>query len=384
MRVLFTSIRNTSHFLPLVPFIDACRKRGHEVGVAAPPDLAELVSKTGVSFLPFGHPGDEGLRPIWARLRDAPETEGNGIVVREIFAGVCARAALPALLETMQRFRPSVVVRESQEYAGLVAAEKAGVPHARVSITARTSESKLLAQAAEPVDALGCGIGLPADPTGERMHCEPVLTLFPASLEILEPNGPPAMRFRAARKSASPLPDWWDGRQSPLVYVTLGTVAGGMEGMRDQYRTVLDAVSELPVRVLLTTGAQLPREALGAVPANVHVESFVPQDDVLPHVAAVLCHGGSGTVLGTLAAGVPMVVAPLFADQPTNAERVAAVGAGLALPRGSATVADLRTAVSRVLEDDSFRTAAQRIAKEIAALRPVDDAASELEQLVND
>lgn len=163
--------------------------------------------------------------------------------------------------------------------------------------------------------------------------------------------------------------------------MTLGTVAGGMEGMRSQYRTVLDAVSELPIRVLLTTGAQLPREALGEVPANVHVESFVLQDDVLPHVAAVLCHGGSGTVLGTLAAGVPMVVAPLFADQPTNAERVAAVGAGLALPRASTTVADLRMALSRVLEDGSFRAAAQRIAAEIAALRPVDEAASELEQL---
>lgn len=384
MRVLFTSIRNTSHFLPLVPFIDSCRKRGHEVGVAAPLDLAERVAKTGATYFPFGHPGDEGLRPIWMRLRSAPETEGNSIVVREIFAGACATAALPGLLQTIERFRPSIVIRESQEYAGLIAAEKTGTPHVRVAITARTSEAKLFAQAAEPVDAHCRGLGLPPDPAGERMRREPVLTLFPASLEVLDPDAAPAMRFRTARQSASPLPDWWGTQQGPIVYVTLGTVAGGMEGMRPQYRTALEAVRELPIRVLLTVGPDLPLETLGEVPANVHIERFVPQDDVLPHVGAVLCHGGSGTVLGTLAAGVPMVVAPLFADQPGNADRIAAVGAGLAMPRGSASASDVRHALSRVLEDGSFRTAAGRIAQDIAALRPVDEAAVDLERLAGD
>jgi UDP:flavonoid glycosyltransferase YjiC (YdhE family) len=46
---------------------------------------------------------------------------------------------------------------------------------------------------------------------------------------------------------------------------------------------------------------------------------------------ATACHGGSGTTLGALAAGLPLVVVPLFADQPVNARRVAAVGAGLAV-----------------------------------------------------
>jgi UDP:flavonoid glycosyltransferase YjiC (YdhE family) len=112
------------------------------------------------------------------------------------------------------------------------------------------------------------------------------------------------------------------------------------------------------------------------MPENVHVEAFVPQRDVLPRAAAVVCHGGSGTVLGTLAAGVPMVVVPLGADQPHNAQRIAEVGAGLAAPSADATT--LRTAVERVLTEGAFRSHAVRLADEIAALPTVERAVAAL------
>ena len=71
---------------------------------------------------------------------------------------------------------------------------------------------------------------------------------------------------------------------------------------------------------------------LGPLPANAVVERWVPQAEVTAHAAAIVCHGGYGTTVGALSAGVPLVVAPLFADQGRNAARVAEVGAGLALP----------------------------------------------------
>ena len=76
--------------------------------------------------------------------------------------------------------------------------------------------------------------------------------------------------------------------------------------------------------MLLTTGTDLD---LGAVPTNVHVERWVPQADVLAHASVVVGHGGSGTTLGALGAGQPLVVVPLFADQPNNAARVAIASA---------------------------------------------------------
>ena len=70
-----------------------------------------------------------------------------------------------------------------------------------------------------------------------------------------------------------------------------------------------------------------------AIPANLQVEAWVPQAEVFPHTALLVCHGGSGTVLGGLAAGIPQVVLPIRADQPQNAQSVAAIGAGLALTK---------------------------------------------------
>ena len=85
------------------------------------------------------------------------------------------------------------------------------------------------------------------------------------------------------------------------------------------------------VRLLVTVGRDRDPAELGPLPANVRVERWVPQADLMPHVAAMVCHGGSGTVTMGLAGGVPMAVVPLFADQPWNAERVDALGAGIAL-----------------------------------------------------
>ena len=382
MRVLFTSLRNTSHFLPLVPFIEACRRRGADVGVAAPQDLAERVQATGATFFPFGHPGDVGLRPLWAKLRQVSKEEMSRIAVGEIFAGACARSAMPELLQTMDRFRPSVVVREAQEYAGLIAAEKAGATHAKVEITARGFGTEFFPIASEALDALRAPLGLAPDPNGLALQNEPALSLFPASFEGASAAPHRVLRFKASRRTAAPLSDYWPGREGPFVYLTLGTVMGGMDESRAAYDMALEAVRGLPIRVLLTVGNDLPIEKL-TVPENVHVERFVPQDDVIPHAAVVIGHGGSGTTLGTLAAGVPLVVVPMFADQPHNGERVHAIGAGLNVPREGRTAESIRAAVTRVLAEPSFREAAQKVALEMAALPPTDEAAAALEQLVS-
>jgi UDP:flavonoid glycosyltransferase YjiC (YdhE family) len=124
------------------------------------------------------------------------------------------------------------------------------------------------------------------------------------------------------------------------------------------------------VRALLTLGAA-DAGTVGRVPANVHIETWVPQHDVLAHAAAVVCHGGSGSTIGALEAGRPLVVVPLFADQPGNAKRVEAVGAGVSV---AATAGAIRGGIETVLGDPSYRAAATSLAAEMRAQRPVDEA----------
>jgi UDP:flavonoid glycosyltransferase YjiC (YdhE family) len=135
------------------------------------------------------------------------------------------------------------------------------------------------------------------------------------------------------------------------------------------------------VRVLFTTGQAVEDSRYVAPGPHVHVAPWVPQADVLPRASLVVCHGGSGTTLGALAAGVPLVITPLFADQPQNARRVADVGAGVTVvPRDPEAVAgavdpvDLRRGITDVLADPAFAAGARRVADEITALPPVADA----------
>jgi UDP:flavonoid glycosyltransferase YjiC (YdhE family) len=99
------------------------------------------------------------------------------------------------------------------------------------------------------------------------------------------------------------------------------------------------------------------------------------------HVAAMVGHGGFGTTMTGLAAGRPMVVLPLFADQPYNARRVAAVGAGIVLEGGPAAAGQVGEAVGQVVEERSYAEAAAGIAAEIAALPPASQAVPLIEEL---
>jgi UDP:flavonoid glycosyltransferase YjiC (YdhE family) len=95
----------------------------------------------------------------------------------------------------------------------------------------------------------------------------------------------------------------------------------------------------------------------------------------------MVCHGGSGTVRAGLAASVPLVVLPLFADQPDNAARVAALGAGLALDGGPAGIAGMAGAVRALLADDRYASQAAAVAAEIRTLPTVDVAAGIVREL---
>jgi UDP:flavonoid glycosyltransferase YjiC (YdhE family) len=137
------------------------------------------------------------------------------------------------------------------------------------------------------------------------------------------------------------------------------------------------------VRVLVTIGDRRDPAELGRLPRGVRVERWVSQAAVMPHAAAMVGHGGSGSTLTALAAGVPLALVPLFVDGPENARRVAAIGAGVALPRGPAGAHGVAEAVEALLADPRHRAAAASVAAEIRALPPVDEAVAEIVSLVS-
>jgi len=386
LRALFSSTRGAGHFNPLVPFARAFERAGHEVLVAGPPELAGPVEAAGFAFWEFDPPARDVLDPIWARVPQLPPDEANVVVIGDIFGRLNTAAALPKLRAAFDEWRPDVVLHESNEYGSPLVAELVGLPHARVAISLSSTEDMALRVATPRIDEIGRAEGLAADPKREWLRRSPFLTVFPATLD--GGGQPDTHRFRDPDwdAPARELPGWWPGRDAdPLVYLTFGSVAGGFAQALPAYELALSAVADVPARVLLTVGRELDLDTLPELPANVHVERWVPQQDVLAHASAAVVHGGSGSTLGALAAGVPLVVVPLFADQPMNARRVAEVGAGLAVEPNladvRATVEPLRDAIETVLAEPSYGERAREIADEVRAEPSVDEAIPLLERL---
>jgi UDP:flavonoid glycosyltransferase YjiC (YdhE family) len=365
VRVLFASTRGTGHFNPLVPFIESALRAGHEVMVAGPPPLAETVAAVGHPFWEGAAPPDDELGPVWARVPTVSPEEANEIVVGEIFGRLNTRAMLPALRAAVEEWRPDLVIHEQSEFSSAIAAEEAGVRHVRVAVLLGALERPSMQVAGPAIEEHHPGIV-------ERIWRSPYLTLFPASLEDPEAGQPPDVhRFRdpADPVGDRPLPAWWEDDSLPLVFASFGSQVGAMPMAAQLFGGVLAAVEGLPARVLLQVGRDFDVDSLPAPPPNAHVERWVRPPDVLAHATLVVTHGGSGTTLGALAAGVPLVVAPLFGDQPDNARRVAAVGAGVVVePPG------IREGIETVLGEPKLTRAAQRLAQEIAWLPPTDAA----------
>jgi UDP:flavonoid glycosyltransferase YjiC (YdhE family) len=172
---------------------------------------------------------------------------------------------------------------------------------------------------------------------------------------------------------------WPDRDPTPLVLVSFST--GFEQRNVDKVQRALDALAELPVHVVATTGGIVAPNELAA-PANAVVLNYAAHDPIMRRAALVVTHGGHGTAMRTLRHGVPMVVIPgLAGDQPYVAAAMQEFGAGLALP-GDADAAAIRAAAQQVLDTPSFRLHAARRAEALAGVNGAAHAADAVEALL--
>ena len=190
MRVLFSTTGNDGHFGPLLPFARACVAAGHEVRVAAPASYGAALDRAGLAHAPFADPPPELVGPVMASLPAMAPEEADAVVLREVFGRIDAQAALPALLETMEGWRPHVVVRESAELASLVAAERVRVPHVHGCIGMHEVVSRFAEAVAEPLEELGRLAGLDDGQLRAALGQETVLSLVPELLDFPSGHAP--------------------------------------------------------------------------------------------------------------------------------------------------------------------------------------------------
>lgn len=149
----------------------------------------------------------------------------------------------------------------------------------------------------------------------------------------------------------------------PPVYVGFGSMLPSDPATTDQI--VRAALRLAGVRGLL---ARMPGAPEPAPDGNVHVVDDVPHSWLFPRTAAVVHHGGAGTVAAGLRAGVPTVVCPFFGDQHYWGDRVAAIGAGPApVPFRDLTVARLAAAIRAAVGTSGTVSGASLVGRRIRA-----------------
>jgi len=389
--------------------------RGHDVRVLGTDGLRSRFESAGAVFRRYKYAPDNDLRwpetdllkdwetrnplTLWARVRD------------RLLVGP-AREFCRDVLEELHREAADVVVVDTMIPSARFGAEAAGVPAVIVMhgpymvprgdvpplgtgfMPARGRLGRLRDRSAAALALAVFRSGLPAlnqaraefglaplrDGLDLMGRADRILVCSSPSFDFAPGSVPANVRYVGpqlddAARAASGNP-WAGPPGRPLVLVGLSSTVMRQEGLLQR---AADALGQLQVRGLVTTGPAVDPEVIAA-PPNVTVTRWVRHADVLPHCSAVITHGGHGTVMKALIAGVPLVVVPLGRDQPDNAARVVYAGAGTRL-RKNASVSALRAAVAQVIDDPGYRAAAGRMADRLAAERDDSLVVDELEHM---
>jgi zeaxanthin glucosyltransferase len=145
------------------------------------------------------------------------------------------------------------------------------------------------------------------------------------------------------------------------------------------FEAVAEATAELDVQLVISFGGQRPSK-VPQFAGDPVVLDIAPQLEILEKAAVMVTHAGLNSALECLAAGVPMVAIPITNDQPGVSSRIVWTGTGVQVLLEACTRDTLRTAIAEVLGNPSYRQAAQRFRRSIAATDGLARAADIVEQ----
>jgi UDP:flavonoid glycosyltransferase YjiC (YdhE family) len=321
-KVLFCVIPERGHVNPYIGPAQALRAAGIEVAFHASADISPQLEAAGLD----GFVGERTLMEtphrgaaFAERVRDAAWLRGW---IKALLVDAAARDVDP-LRAVLGRVRPDVVALDPMIYAGAIACELEGVPWAAISNSLNPAlpdglDSELLRTVASLADArrdLFARYGLAPAFRGCDV-LSPHLTIAFATealvgpvrgVELVGPSLPRELRGDEPR-----FPWEWLEPDRPLIYASFGSQIYHQPAL---FRALIEAVRGRDVQLLLSAAELAGSPDLGALPANVLAQRYVPQLEVLKRAAVLVTHGGANSVMEAIAAGVPLLVLPLCNDQ---------------------------------------------------------------------
>lgn len=360
-----------------IPFelslVRALVAHGHQVTVLGNRSLDDRCKAAGATLIPCSELADYDITV----RRDVAEL-ADTLINRFMFGAFLARDVIACC----ERFDVSAVLVDSLLYAALAGAEKSGRPTASLWHTVTTDQRRPYHndETLERLNHVRASLALPAVNTFREQ-------IDSASLNLaltMEGFDAPGKSLPRNFHYAGPMVDWgkpdpaWSDNTRPLVVVSFSTMY--LSHQAAVIQRVMDALSALDVRILLTLGAGLEADDL-AVPEGVVWRRFVPHSDVLPYADLLVTHGGYGSTVAGVLSGTPMLCLPLTEEEGAVAERVAANGFGRHLAAEEASIGEVRSAACEILNDTAFAGRVAAFAKHLSPPRAKTQAVSLLQTL---
>jgi len=397
LKALFFNVPAHGHINPSLPLVAELTRRGHDITYFASEGFRARIEASGASFMPYANVHDDYF-----------EARGlsGGVPQRVAYELMTtAQAILPELLEMSRRMNPDYVLFDGMCPWGYVVARALRLPAVTsLSLMPPTSPParemlkphmrKFVASALFRDFSKGVAASRISQALGKQYDVVPLgpSSLLNASGDVaisytstyFAPHAntaPKAVRFvgwspyEANANESYPNPN----DQRRLIYISLGTVNN--DNM-DFFRACIEAFAGDDA-VLISTGGKISPDAFGALPANIAIQSWVPQVTVLKQSALFITHGGLNSVHDGLYFGVPLLLVPQQGEQTVIAMRVAELGAGIVLDKDRVTSELLSTQAARLLAEPRYKTAAHRIGDSFRAAGGATKAADEIENVLS-
>ncbi len=397
MRCLLAVLGTHGDVLPFIALGSALARRGHEVLLNAPAPFERHAVRAGLAFHALGTQAD------FDRLVREPDLwhprRGAQVAVRYALERV---ADIYRWVEA-QRTESCVVVASSSAFGARIAQDRLGTPLVTLHVIPMLVESRFEPPRLPGIplpEILPTGfrdwIGRGAFKYGIEPFALPQLNGFRADLGL-----PPVRRLAHWWNSPTTMllmfPDWYAPPQAdwPAQAVQLGfpisdgfgdagslgpdltaflergdpplafTYGSGMRQGRRFFETAVDLCRLVGRRGILLApqSGQVRRD----LPQDVLHVPYAPFGELLPRCAALIHHGGIGTVAQAMAAGIPQLIVPVAFDHFDEARRLRRLHLGLSLSRRRFTPARAARHVRRLLTDARIQAACDRARQRLIA-----------------
>ncbi|WP_370944274.1 activator-dependent family glycosyltransferase [Amycolatopsis sp. cg5] len=421
MRVLFTTCLNKSQVYILAPLAWAMRTAGHDVRVAIPPDLAEDVAAIGLAAAPIGElmphlkedlaeaePEQKTASDADPLNRVKPHQSNYGWedppaefvhLAEDFFPMLTPDGMWEGLIDYAKAWKPDLIIWNTLAFAGPIAARVTGAAHARllwgVDAMAQVHAKFVEKRDAEGItDPMKTWLGPKLEAHGHTYDDEIALgqwTIDPAPQSLFHPKNT-GVHYVPMRQvvfnGPAIVPDWVnEPLERKRVCLTLGFSHRESHGIEASTADLLEAVSDLDVEVVATFSAK-QLASLDRLPDNVRPVEFVPLGALLPTCSAIVHHGGTGTFGTAIEHGVPQLIVPgtywheKWWAPVSQANMLEERGAGIYVgDSDQLTPEKLRSDLAKVLDDPSYKIAAERLRIDQLSVPSPNEIVPQLERL---